>query len=516
MAGSVAISQPNISRAIGIAKINIAVPVGEPRSPLGVFAGSLRIDRIATIAEALHYGEGSYAFVLDSTGRAIAHPNPALNFNVDRPEVPSLTESSDPGLAELAQLAVAGGRGVERRRIGGQEYYAAYLPLQEADWSIVLLVPRRNLEVQLAPLDRVAAVAGLLAVALAIALWFWQRQAAARRQLLATQQVTARAKAELEARVAARTAELSQALEDLKAAQLQLIHSEKMSSLGQLVAGIAHEINNPVNFIYGNLLHADEYARRLLAGLAVYQREAALSATAIADLEDLEIEFIAADLPKLLDSMRSGTERIRSIVQSLRVFSRLDEAARKTVDLHLNLDSTLALLQRRLQAAKGSPPIAVETNYGDLPLVECYASELNQVFLNILTNAIEAIEARYRQQTPAEQVANPGCIRLTTRVVESMVEVAIADNGCGIPASVRPKIFEPFFTTKPVGQGMGLGLALSYAIVTSHHNGSLTCHSEPGRGTEFALRIPLTPQPPAPAEPAATVLAASAGREGQG
>ncbi|MDB9314904.1 ATP-binding protein [Spirulina sp. CS-785/01] len=286
--------------------------------------------------------------------------------------------------------------------------------------------------------------------------------------------------------------ELNEALSSLKRMQTQLIQSEKMSSLGQMVAGVAHEINNPVNFIYGNLVHADRYTQDMLKLMELYQQHHPQTKPEIVELaEEMDLEFVMEDLPKLLNSMQVGADRIRGIVQSLRNFSRTDEAEQKAVSLEQGLESTLLILSNRLKEHADEPGIAVVKDYGDLPLVECYPSQLNQVFMNLLANALDALEERDRQRSRQEILAHPGQITIRTAVVNEAVEIAIADNGPGIPPQVQEKIFDPFFTTKPVGKGTGMGLAISYQIVTEKHHGELICTSQPGQGTEFIVTIPL-------------------------
>ncbi|MBD1861873.1 MULTISPECIES: ATP-binding protein [Trichocoleus] len=284
--------------------------------------------------------------------------------------------------------------------------------------------------------------------------------------------------------------ELEQTLRELQQTQAQVVQSEKMSSLGQLVAGIAHEINNPVNFIYGNLNYAGEYIQDLTGVLKLYQRQFPHPTPEIAEeIEAIDLDFLLADLPKLLASMKVGADRIQKIVLSLRNFSRMDEAEMKAVDIHEGIDSTLMILQNRLKAKSDRPEIAVVKDCGNLPLVECYAGQLNQVFMNLLTNAIDALEDG---QTPASEPPQTPTIAIHTRQLGSQsVEIRIADNGPGIAKADQRRLFDPFFTTKPIGKGTGLGLSISYQIVTDKHGGVLHCNSAPGKGTEFLIEIPL-------------------------
>ncbi|GAX42962.1 response regulator receiver sensor signal transduction histidine kinase [Tolypothrix sp. NIES-4075] len=281
-------------------------------------------------------------------------------------------------------------------------------------------------------------------------------------------------------------AQLQQTLNELQQAQTQLVQSEKMSSLGQLVAGVAHEINNPVNFIYGNLSHAHIYTQDLLKLIQIYQQYYPKSVPEIeAEVKAIDFTFLIQDLPKVLKSMQVGAERIREIVLSLRVFSRLDEAEMKEVNIHEGIDSTLMILGHRLKN-KSCRDIQIIKKYDNLPLIECYAGQLNQVFMNIISNAIDAIEEALEHQN----IFTP-CIRIQTELIDNKVAIRIADNGLGIPQEIKQRIFDPFYTTKPIGIGTGMGLAISYQIVKDRHHGSLSCVSHPGEGTEFIIAIPL-------------------------
>ncbi len=279
------------------------------------------------------------------------------------------------------------------------------------------------------------------------------------------------------------TRKLATTLRALQQTQTQLIQNEKMASLGQLVAGIAHELNNPVNFIYGNVSYIRDYTEDLLDTIDAYQAEFEDQDPLAQQLGELEFDFIRQDLPRLVTSMHNGITRIRKIVSSLRTFSRLDEAEQKTIDIHTGLDSALLLLRHRCRAIEHLEDVRIECHYGDLPPVTCYPASLNQVFVNILTNAFDAL-ASVKDRSPKISLA-------TTRLEENCVAIAFRDNGCGIPPEDLPHIFNPFFTTKPPGKGTGLGLSVSYQIVVDNHEGQFFCDSELGGGTTFTIELPI-------------------------
>ncbi len=282
-------------------------------------------------------------------------------------------------------------------------------------------------------------------------------------------------------------------LDELHRTQAQMLQNEKMSGLGQLVAGVAHEINNPVSFIHGNIIHVQGYAEDLLELVSLYQKYYPNPVDEIrVEEQKIDLEFLQRDLPKTLLSMQMGSDRIREIVLSLRSFSRVDEAEFKPVDIHAGLDSTLVILNHRLKARPDCSEISVVKEYGALPEIECYPGLLNQVFMNILSNAIDALEGWVKGQTGDKREKNTGKITIrTTLLDQSWVQIAIRDNGPGMTPEVQQRIFEPFFTTKPVGKGTGMGMSISYQIVTDRHNGKLECSSNLGEGTEFTIQIPL-------------------------
>lgn len=283
-------------------------------------------------------------------------------------------------------------------------------------------------------------------------------------------------------RLRSESLQLQSLLKELRQTQAELIQAEKMSSLGQMVAGIAHEINNPVSFIHGNLAFVGTYAEDLLKLLSVYEQHCNNPHPDVIQVaEEIDLEFLKLDFLKIVRSMQVGTERIRQIVLSLRNFARLDEAELKTaVDLHDGLENTLMILQHRVKA---HPQIKVICNYGELPLIECYASQLNQVFLNLLSNAIDALRSN---------PSKPQLIQIQTTTLDpDWVQIEIADTGGGMSEGVRSQIFDPFFTTKPVGEGMGMGLAISYQIVTKNHGGKIEC-LQLESGTKFVVQLPCS------------------------
>ncbi|NEQ95818.1 MAG: HAMP domain-containing protein [Cyanothece sp. SIO2G6] len=303
------------------------------------------------------------------------------------------------------------------------------------------------------------------------------------------------------------TQELKQTLNDLKQAQAQLIQTEKMSSLGQLVAGVSHEINNPIGFISGNLSYLNDYFNKFIYIQQLYQKNFPNPPAEIVDaIAAIELEFLQEDCSRMIRSMESGAERIHSIILSLRNFARLDESGMKPADIHEGLNSALMLLEPSLKAHPDRSAITINTHYENLPKVDCYPGHLNQVFMSLLTNAIDAITEVQSNLRPTQSSQNlaiatraddnkpqyQGHINITTKMPDSKwVEVEIADNGCGISLDKQSRIFDPFFTTKPVGRGSGLGLSISYQIVTDLHNGQLNFDSTPGHGSRFVVRLPL-------------------------
>ncbi|WP_211173135.1 sensor histidine kinase [Brasilonema bromeliae] len=318
------------------------------------------------------------------------------------------------------------------------------------------------------------------------------------KQIEALQTLTRQVMAQLERRlfsyrITEKTQQLDQALKELTHTQTQLMHNEKMVSLGHLVAGIAHEINNTLNFIYANLPHANQYTEDLLSLIKLYQKYYPNPVVEIeAATRAIDFNFIEEDVSKLMSSMTIGAERIHEIVLQLRNFSRVEQTEKRAVNIHEDLENTLLLLGHRLKGISEYPKITVIKEYGHLPEIECYAGQLNQVFMNILSNAIDSLQCNIvskinDQPTPD---SNP-CIWITTKVLDSdYVVIQIADNGAGMTDKTREMIFNPFFTTKPIGYGTGLGLSISYQIINKC-GGQLTCVSAPGQGAKFVIKLPI-------------------------
>ncbi|HAX80207.1 MAG TPA: hybrid sensor histidine kinase/response regulator [Cyanobacteria bacterium UBA11372] len=283
--------------------------------------------------------------------------------------------------------------------------------------------------------------------------------------------------------------ERTQALEQ---AQVQLVQQEKLSALGQLVAGVAHEINNPIGCIVGNVSAAQDYIKDLLDLIDLYRETFPQAGTEIEDkLEEIDLDYLREDLPKLIQAMKDGGDRITSISKSLRTFSRADSDTKQPFNLHEGIDSTLLILGHRLKAKENRPAIEVVTQYGELPEVACFPGQLNQVFMNILANAIDALDESNQRRIFAELKANPNRITIRTRVEGEQIKIAIADNGYGMPEDVKTRIFDHLFTTKSVGKGTGLGLAIARQIIVEKHGGAIAVNTEVGKGTEFVLTLPI-------------------------
>jgi signal transduction histidine kinase len=497
-----------------------------------------RLSQISDFLRKLNFSKSGRVFILERSGALVANSDRSNPFVVknSKPERLKGNESPDSLIQAAAQHLETDFKQLRSIQTpqqvsfqhGGEKQFLRVVPWQDEwglDWLVVVVVPESTFMEQIQINTRTTLLLCFAALVFATILGFYtsrwiaqpilQLSKASRAiaqgnfaqrssgsfmreidvlgrsfnqmadQLAASFIKLEQANSQLEKRIGERTADLEMTLQELNRTQAQMVQSEKMSALGQMVAGIAHEINNPVSFIQGNLQPAAAYSQDLLGLLNLYQRVyPEPTAELLEAIAAVDLDYLIEDLPKLLRSMQVGADRIAEIVRSLRNFSRLDESDVKTVDLHEGIESTLMILQHRLKANATRAEIIVVRHFGEIPKVECHAGQLNQVFLNILANAIEALEEHGDSDKPNIMIT-------TTSLSEDWVQVAIADNGRGMSMTVQQQIFNPFYTTKAVGKGTGLGLSISYQIVTETHRGRLECISTVGEGTEFLIQIPV-------------------------
>ncbi|BAY30676.1 two-component sensor histidine kinase [Nostoc carneum NIES-2107] len=535
----------------GTSDLYISAATGRPiydaqNRLLGMVGADIHLSKLSEFLRRLDVSRSGQVFIMERNGMLIANSSTYQPFTLVNHQIKRLqaTDSQDPVIRAIAKQiqhkahrfdAIREPKKLELEWQGERNfvYVNPWRDQYGLDWLVVVTVPERTFMAEINANNQTTILLCLGALAVAIVIGYftsaWITQPILRMKLASqaiasgnldqkfatsniqelnilaqsfnymaeqlSESFTAleASKAELEDRVDERTAELKTALTQLQRTQAQVIQGEKMSSLGQLVAGVAHEINNPVNFIHGNITHLNEYTQDLLRMIHLYQERHPEDDPEIQALaEEIDLEFLTEDMQKTLSSMKIGTDRIRSIVLSLRNFSRIDEAEFKAVNIHEGIESTLLILQHRLKDKPEHPAIAVIRDYGDLPPVECYPGQLNQVFMNILVNAIDALEEVNSKRTYEENQQNPSQITIRTSISNAQwVEIAIADNGPGIPEQVKNRIFDPFFTTKAVGKGTGMGMAISYQIIKEKHSGKLECFSTFGQGTEMKIQIPI-------------------------
>jgi signal transduction histidine kinase len=531
--------------------IDAVMPIFDQQDqPVGVLASPLKLSRIKDYLRSLRVSPHAESFIIDQSGLLIASSADAkpfrINASTQKTERIAANQSREPLIRATAQFLKGLNNPTEIKKsrqldfqFNQQRQLVEILPFSDGrgvNWKIVVIVPEADLLGQIQNNTRMTALLCLLALGGAIASSIWTARRISRPILEFSQASTALATATREGFVADqldqstgyhsyvqemqtlatafnhmatqiqgsftrleqtntqledRTQTLEKALVDLKQSQIQLVQSEKLSSLGQLVAGVAHEINNPVSFIYGNLQPGNKYIQDLIELVTLYQQEYVPNEAIAKKTKQIDLAYLIEDLPKLWRSLKVGADRIRDIVLSLRNFSRTDEAGLKAVNLHDGIDSTLIILRNRWKTQDFRPAVEIIKQYGELPLVECYTGQINQVFMNVLVNAIDALDERDQTRTFDECEAAPSTIWISTTVISEWVQITIADNGTGMSEATQNKLFDPFYTTKPIGKGTGLGLSISHAIITERHHGKLQCDSIRGEGSKFIIEIPI-------------------------
>jgi signal transduction histidine kinase len=530
--------------------IDAVTPIFDRQNrPLGVLASPLKLSRIKDYLRNLRVSSNAESFIVDQSGFLIASSADTMPFRVNastkKAERITAEQSQNPLIQATARYLKGIGDPTEYKKSRQLDFQfnqqrqllevLSFADGRGVNWKIVVVVPESDLMGTIQSNTRTTALLCLLALGGAIASSIWTARRISRPILEFSEASTALATATREGfseldqsafyhsrvkemqilatsftqmatqiqgsftqleqtniQLEDRTNTLEKALVDLKQSQMQLVQSEKLSSLGQLVAGIAHEINNPVSFIYGNLQPGHQYIQDLLDLIALYQQEYETNEAIAKKSQQIELDYLVEDLPRLWESLKVGADRIRDIVLSLRTFSRTDEAELKAVSLQAGIDSTLMILRNRWKTQDFRPAIEIIKQYDEMPLVECYAGQMNQVFMNILVNAIDALDERDEKRTFNECEESPSTIWISATVIDEWAQITIADNGTGMSEATQKQLFDPFYTTKPIGKGTGLGMSISHQIITECHNGQLHCDSMLGEGSKFVIRIPIS------------------------
>jgi signal transduction histidine kinase len=544
-------SQPYIWFNQSDMSIDAVMPIFDRQDqPVGVLASPLKLSHIKTYLQSLRVSPHAESFIVDQSGLLIASSADTKPFRVNaitqKPERIAADHSENALIRATANFL----KGLDKKaatqktrqldfQFNQQRQLLEVLPFSDGrgvDWQIVIVLPESDLMGQIQSNTRTTALLCLLALGGAIASSIWTARRVSRPILEFSQASTALATATREgfldgdlvpsafyhsyvqemqtlatafnqmatqiqssftqleqtnSQLEERSGTLEEALINLKQSQMQLVQSEKLSSLGQLVAGIAHEINNPVSFIYGNLQPGNKYIQDLLELVKLYQQEYEQTQAIAQKSKEIELDYLIEDFPRLWQSLKVGADRIRDIVLSLRTFSRTDEAELKVVNVHDGIDSTLMILRNRWKIQDFRPAIEIIKQYDNSPFLECYAGQMNQVFMNILVNAIDALDERDEQRSFSECEASPSTIWISTTVTHDCFQIAIADNGTGMSEATQKHLFDPFYTTKPIGKGTGLGMSISHQIVTERHCGKLSCDSTLGEGSKFLIEIPI-------------------------
>jgi signal transduction histidine kinase len=529
--------------------IDAVLPIFDAqKQAVGVLAAPLKLSRIKDYLRNVRVSPHAESFIMDQSGFLIASSSDTKPFRVNtstqKSERITAAQSKSPLIQAAAQFLKGLGDPTQYKRSRQLDFQfnqerqllevLSFSDGRGVNWKIIVIVPESDLMGTIQGNTRTTTLLCLLALVGAIASSIWTARRISRPILEFSEASTALAIAtqegfgdleqsafchssvkELQTLATAfnqmatqiqgsftqleqtntqleeRSQTLEKTLTDLKQSQMQLVQSEKLSSLGQLVAGIAHEINNPVSFIYGNLQPGNQYIQDLLDLIALYQQEYEPSDAIAKKSKQIELDYLIEDLPRLWQSLRVGADRIRDIVLSLRTFSRTDEAELKAVNLQDGIDSTLMILRNRWKTQDFRPAVEIIKQYEEVPLVECYAGQMNQVFMNILVNAIDALDERDEKRTFSECEEKPSTIWIGTTVIDQWVQITIADNGTGMSEATQKQLFDPFYTTKPIGKGTGLGMSISHQIITERHQGELYCESTLGEGSKFVIKIPL-------------------------